>query len=174
MQGQVCGSSMQGQVCTVSEPPLAQRAMSMSDANVIIPSVWPARQFRRDAAIARDRAHVESRFQCLEASITSVEAKLDEILHRLGQSRLPPGLSCQESEDELQHNVLAASKQEPDEELSPLRCQLFTLHDEDECETENTVLFDPIFVNDPWKPKDSWQPLVARAERANAEALYMW
>ena len=68
----------------------------MSD-NVRVPSLWPIRHQRRDAAIARDRAHSESRFQGLEKAIASIHCKLDEVLSRIEQPLPPPpGLQSEE------------------------------------------------------------------------------
>ena len=63
--------------------------MSLSDS-FDSPSMWPTRQRRRDAAIARDRARVEARFADLEKSVANIDAKIDRLLART--TCPPPGL----------------------------------------------------------------------------------
>ena len=77
--------------------------MSDSKGNAV-PSAWPPRQLRREAAIARDRAQTDERFKSLEGKVVSMDAKLDEIQKKIAMviSRLdgdstmpamyPPGL----------------------------------------------------------------------------------
>ena len=45
-------------------------------------SVWPARQLRRQAAIAYERAQTEHRFNILEHAVENINAKIDRLLER--------------------------------------------------------------------------------------------
>ena len=89
---------------------------TMSD-EVAIPSMWPARHQRREAAVARDRANVEKRFKNLEDAISSMTSKVDDILSKISQSALqyPPGLvSFQERLERLETLLVCSSQLSPD------------------------------------------------------------
>ena len=60
-------------------------------------SSWSIRQVRRQAAIARDRTHVEQRFDALEKNVTLMSGKIDEVLRLMVSS--PPGLAAQSYDD---------------------------------------------------------------------------
>ena len=55
-----------------------------------IPSVWPARHLRREAAVSPDRSRVEERFGKMESALGMIDTKIDKLLSALGQTPLGP------------------------------------------------------------------------------------